>query len=65
MTTQTNAPDLQSLAIAGKGTVFSIQTGNASGTVTTAGSTVTGVTGTPFNTTGAWDGETIIIAGSP
>ena len=63
--TTTNAPDLLSLAVAGKGTIFSIQTGNAAGSVTTATDVVTGVTGTPFVTDGSWDGETITIAGTP
>lgn len=59
----TNAPDNVSLAVSGKGTKFSIQTGIAAGTVSTSGTGVTGVTGTPFVTGTAWDGLPITIAG--
>jgi predicted secreted protein len=57
----TTAPDLTSLAVSGTGTVISLQTSKAAGTVTTSGTAVTGVTGTPFVTGTSWVGLPITI----
>lgn len=59
----TTAPDLTTLAVAGKGTIFSIQTatGALTGTVTTSGTGVTWVSGSVF--TSSMVGNPITIAG--
>jgi predicted secreted protein len=59
----TNAPDGVSLAVIGKNTILSIQSGSStlSGTVNTSGSNVTGETGSAF--TAAMVGQPITING--
>jgi len=61
----TTAPDLKTLAVAGKGTVFSIQTAASpvTGIVSTAGTAVTWTSGAVFVTGSSWVGQSITING--
>jgi predicted secreted protein len=59
----TNAPDLTTLAVSGKGTSFYIQNSLTTGVVAVAGTAVSWVSGAVFVTDGTWVNKQIIING--
>lgn len=60
----TTAPDLSTLAVAGKGTQFFIQSATTSGVVGTSGTAVTWTSGAVFVTGSSWVGQQITINGA-